>query len=320
MRFSRFAPLGLFRLKGGTPTAKLIYDDMIAGLGGEDGDLHPERGTHLATHCFATSIEAAFAKRRNEVARNQALPFYVTDLLPNREAEYGVIPAIDSTDADRRTELARRMLAPIVPSQANIEDALTDLLGDDFIAYRPTLAADAIVTPATVGAAPANLQRPEVTRKAVALSGAVSFIGVPVTVTYTLVTLPQSGQATENAELVAGDVLVFDPGMSIADRVTITSATSSSLTAIFSKAHSAGALGFTQPIASQTSTKRSVLVVLSDTAAADPEKRRIVDDYMSRTVRATTTWAIAAGDAVSTTPFDLSVSSLPWTSLETISL
>ena len=241
MRFSRFAPLGLFRLKGGTPTAKVIYDDMIAGLGGEDGDLHPVRGTHLATHCYATAIETAFAKRRSEVARNQALPFHVTDLLPNREAEYGVIPSIDATDADRRTELARRMLAPVVPSQANIEAALTDLLGDDFIAYRPTLASEAIVTPAIVGDAPTNLQRPEVTRKVVTLGAAVSFIGVPSTVAYTSVTLPQAGQATENTGLVVGDVLVFDPGSSIADRVTITDVSSGNLTATFSQPHGAGA-------------------------------------------------------------------------------
>lgn len=320
MRPSKFAPIGLFRLRRGPPIAQRIYEDMVRSLGGEEGPLRVTQTSHWGAHCYATAIETARAKRRLEVAKNQAHAKYITHLLPNREAEYGIVPTVDQSMEERRAELARRMLVPEMPTQAAIETALTDLLGDDFIAYRPTPSAEAIITPSTVGDAPANLARPDVTRKVVQLTSAVAFVGTPVTVGFSYVELPTSGPANENTDLVVGDTLVFDPGHSIADRVTVSAVSGSTLTATFSMAHDAGARGYTHPIPSQTSTKRDVLVVLSDAAASDPVKRNQVNDYLGRTVRASTRWFIAAGDATSTTPFDLTTSNLPATSLTTITL
>lgn len=293
---------------------------MVRGLGGEDGPLHVTQTSALGAHCYATAIETARAKRRVEVAKNQAHAKYITHLLPNREAEYDIVPTADQSMEERRAELARRMLVPDMPTQSVIETALTDLLGDDFIAYRPTPSTEAVVTPADVGDAPANLARPDVTRKVVQISAPVAFTGTPVTVAYSLVDLPQSGLANENAELVPGDVLVFDPGHSIADRVTVSAVSGGSLTATFDKAHDAGSRGYTHPIPSQTSTKRDVLVILSEDAASDPVKRNKVHDYMARNVRATTRWFIVAGDASGTIPFDATTSDLSASSLTTITL
>lgn len=186
MKFSAFAPFGLLALAAGPSPAKRIYDDMIRGLGGVDGDLGPAPGTYLEGKAFATSIRVALARKHLQKARAQTFPSSIDVLIENREYEYGATPALDATIVERRAELARRMVVPPEASHVRLEEELTELLGDDFITLRRTPASEAVVNPATVGAAPDNLQRPEVARKTVSLDGAVSFIGVPVTIAFTL--------------------------------------------------------------------------------------------------------------------------------------
>lgn len=303
MKFGAHAPFGLLAFSGKPSPAKLIYDDMIRGLGGVDGDLAPVKGTYLEAKCFATSIRSALARKHLIKARDQAFPDSIDTLIANREYEYGAAPPANANIVARREELARRMEPPVAATQANITTELTELLGDDFIQFRTTPQAEAVVNPATVGAAPANLQRPEVPRKIVALGGAVSFVGVAVTVAYEMIATPTAGDSVAELGLVAGDVLVFEPGKSVADRVTVTSVGDGVFTATFSKAHDADARGYTSPLPSQCSTKRHSLVVLTDAAAADPEKRRIVDDHLARRLRATSTWSITGGTLSSTTEF-----------------
>lgn len=320
MKFSAFAPFGLLALSSKPSPAKRIYDDMIRGLGGVEGDLAPAPGTYLEGKVFATSIRVALARKHLQKARAQTFPLSVDALIANREFEYGAVPALDATIVERRAELARRMVVPPEASHVRLEQELTELLGADFITLRRTTASEAVVNPATVGATPDNLQRPEVVRKVVSLNGPVSFIGTPTTVTFTLVSAPAAGNNVAELELVAGDVLVIDPGSSLADRVTVASASGGLLTATFGKPHSAGARGFTMPLPQQVSTKRYTVVVLTDTAAADPEKRRIVNEHLARRMRATSTWGISGGTSSSTTGFEIGSFGLGMTTLAPIAL
>lgn len=320
MKFSAFAPLGLLAFAAGPSPAKRIYDDMVRGLGGAEGDLGVMPGTYLDGKCFSRAIRIALARKHLIRAKRQTFPATVDVLITNREYEYGAVPAVDATIVERRAELSRRMTVPSQASQVILEAELTELLGDDFIALRTTSAAEAVVNPTSVGAAPENLQRPEVTRKVVRLSGAVSFIGIPQTVAYELVEAPVAGNDVAEQALVVGDVLVVDPGTAIADRITATAVGGGFLTATFSKPHSASARGFTMPLPQQVSTKRHTVVVLTDAAAADPEKRRIVNEHLGRRMRATSTWGISGGTSSSTTGFEIGAFGLGMTTLAPIAL
>lgn len=318
----------LFRFKAGPSDARRIYDTMIANLGDQ---YSTEVGSRQEATCFAQALGIAREDKRLRDAANERLATKANETLPSREAAYGLIPGPNDTMADRHAALAARVKLPQQWSAVAIRAALTALLGTDFIAYRPTPQSDAVMYPATIGAWPMNLQRPSVARKVLELKTPVAFVGTPITVP-AIVTGPTGAPINPGTQgPVAGDVFVFDAGMSgIADAVTVTAVTLSfsefslvptyNVTGTFTQPHDAGALGVTQPFPYWVSTKRHSLVVVSAAAAADPERRRKVDEAMRRMVTARSTWDIVAGTSSATTAFQLGQPSLSQRTLSTVSL
>jgi hypothetical protein len=92
----------------------------------------------------------------------------------------------------------------------------------------------------------------------------------------------------------------------IEERVTILAVDTTAKTVAINATipHGFDVVGFTHPYPAWRSTKRHSLVVLSVSAAADPEKRRKVNELMQRMARTVSTWDICAGSGSSTTgPF-----------------
>lgn len=314
MLLSEFAPLGLMQLTSDEPESVDIYEALLACFGEQ---FSTEEGSRIELWCYSRAIELAFGKSVMEEAVEQRLPSKTTHMLPVLERDFGIVPAPNATLAQRRAVLVERFKLPTGGSAFEIRAALTRLLGADFIAYLPTDIDDATIVPAAIGDHPMNLKRPEITRKRVALAGAVSFIGIPQTVAFT----------NESGALEVGDVVVFDPGQyGLADRVTIDAiggtAEAPTLTATFTYPHSAGALGVTMPYPEWSSTKRHSLVVLKASAAADPEKRRVAHEEMARRARASSTWNVveASEDETETVAFMFDEESLDRRTLATVAI
>lgn len=322
MRFSCFAPMGLYRLAAGPPEAENIYNSLIANLGGQ---YNTDVGSRMEATCFAQALGLARANRRVRAAADERLPLKCNETLPAREAAYGLVPGATATMADRHAALAARAKLPSLWTATAITAALSALLGSDFIQYKPTPQSAAVVDPATCGAWPMNLQRPDVPRKSIALAAAAGIIGTQVTVTVTLATPAGQPAGTANVAPVAGDVFVFEAGRyGQADRVAIVAVSgggpSYQITTTFTRPHDPGTVGVTQPYPYWASWKKHSLVVVSAAAAADPERRRKIDEAMRLMVTTASTWDIVAGTTSATTQFQLNQPSLSMTTLGAVAL
>lgn len=317
MRFSAFTPLGLYRLSGRPAMAKQIYASMINGLGDQ---YNVEQGQHMEAFCFAAARGIARARRRLQLAIEQKEPTRVSDMLPIREAEYGLTPGQSATMGDRRRALAAAMEYLNVPTALDVEDRLTDAIGSDFVAQILTTATAATATPTNCGDQPMNLVSPNTPMKMIRILDPISILGVN-TVSYEVVEQPND--PTEgDLDLVTGDKIVVEPEIEgISETVVVEVLSSSSLKATFTKPHSAGCIGTTWAWPCWRSNKRHTTIVTTIEAATDPEQRRQVDNTMTRIARACSTWGIVAESAPEsgeTLRFTIGSPSLGFTTVEPV--
>ncbi len=307
MLFSDLTPLDLFELSAEEPVAERIYDSLVSAVN-DQFDLTVGE-SRMEAILYGIALTFARAGLTQKSAALQGLLSNVDELLPVLEDGYGIRPPFDATFADRKADLARRMLRPGVWTKVAIEAALTDLLGDDFVAYRPTPLADVVRWPVDIEEPQINLQPSTVERKIVRLLDAVSFTGVELDITYELVASPRAPNAPGAADLVVGDMVVVDGSIlgltEAVEVVAVDSVTTDgdpkSFRAEFRFAHDAGTLGFTHPYPAWQTTKRHSLVVLTAAAAADPETRAKVHAQMRRMARGSSTWdVVASTDAIVT--------------------
>jgi len=307
-KLSRFSPCGMLTLSSQPSHAEQIYKALVASQGDAyrdgKGQLNPRQEARL----YAQAMGLARARYALLAAGNQQFARHAWDLLPVQEREHGLIPRPGETLGERRGALAARMLLPAGASQTNVENALRELLGDDFVAYRPTPASEAALYPANLGDQPMLLQPPEVARKLCRLEQVIATgLGAPQEVAYSDVLDPKP-TATGAEVLAVGDRVLVEPeNDALAEVVTVEAARvvifseiddyQIRFTATFTKPHQAGAVLTTAPYPYWTSTKRHSLVVLTASAAADPETRRKVNELMSRLARGVSTWDIAAESA-----------------------
>ncbi len=326
MKFSAFAPMSLYRLSAREPDSKAVYRSLMDGYGDQ---FDKTVGGRIEALCFMNALAIARARKRIQQARDQRLPSRVVDLIERREAELGIVPGPNDSLAARRAVLVERSKLPSGGCRLAVETALQAALGADFIEYRVIPTASATVDPPNCGDWPMTLPRQDVPRKIVQLLAPVAFIGTPITVAYQAppgATPLASIQAGIANTIVAGDVIVFEPGRPGQwDRVTVTDAVPPSdgpgtITATFTRPHESGAWGFTHPFPLWRSTRRDATVVVSAAAAQDPEKRRKVNDEMRRHARSVSTWAICAVDGPNLLRWQLGVSSLGFSTLQSVAL
>lgn len=308
MLLSEFTPLELFELSDEEPLAERIYNTMVAAHGGQFDMTVGE--SRQEAWCFATALSKARAMKAAERAGAQAYAATVSDKIEQRESEFHITPPFDATLPERQAVIAKRRRRPGVWTAARITAALQELLGADFIAYRPTPLAEAARWPAALADQPQNLQRPTVTRKTVRLTHSVTTLGSPLIATYELVDIPQ-GPGSVQADLVDGDALVVDHGLGLAETVIVSDVYTGSIgprffTATFTKPHPNGTLCTTAPFPKWISMKRHSLVVVSSTVVSNPETRRRIDEEMRRMVRASSTWDIVQSfDGLTTNTFQI---------------
>lgn len=266
-----------------------------------------EEGTRMRAFCYAQAMHAARVRYTLEHAGFQLDPLKVTEMLPLREEEYGLIPGFNDSIDERRAALAARLLAPKGGWYNNIKNALLTLLGDSFVQYAPTTVGQAEVTPLLCGDQPMNLISNQRLPKLIRLTPMISTgLGTPQWLRYQVVELePIPDQRTPTLppqNLLVGETLVVDPGHNVLhercevlDLRELVPGDPEILLEI-TKPHAAGTLATNYFYPFWRSTKRYNIAVLEASAAATPETRRKVNELLEKMVRVVSTWSIAQED------------------------
>lgn len=286
MPFSAFARFGNgFRFSGKQPVGQTIYESLRDGMGAAyEEDFDGRQQARL----FAQAMCLSAAQYEVERAGNQQNPLTADELLPALERDYQVVPRYTDTKNERRRVLdARRKVTRGSRAEA-VEDALRTLLGDAFIAYEPTPAADAVVWPATMDEV-GVFARAGAQKKVFRLNAPVVTTGVAKTVSYTSI-------GGTDAPL-AGEFYTVDPDSRCPsiEKILLTAATPTTITAVFTKAHRIGAVA-ARPHPLIVSTKRYNRIVVTLAAATDPETRRKIAAQMRRQLRGVSRWCIVSDE------------------------
>lgn len=309
-RFSAFTPFGQLAFSSKLSMADRIYRAM---KGAVSDAFDMSVGTHQEAKVYAAARGMARAGMALVRAGNQAQFAKATDLLPLLEADYDLTPgAIDNINTRRVRGAAAERLSRGAALE-NIVASLRTILGSSFLAVRTLTAAEATVYPvAPYGDARVNALLPTAQARHVKLTNGATAAG-GLLVGYTNLD-PTRGEVA----LLAGDVVMVQPENSgLSEKVTVIAVTGSGSTrqfaATFARAHDVGAIVTTMPWPYQWSTKRSYLIVVAAGAAIDINLRRLVDEFMSRVVPATSQWAIVqptTQGALTVGPFTLGTSPL----------
>ena len=313
-KLSLFTPLGLLKLSAKQSPAESFYGQMRAALG-DQFDL--SEGTHVEASLYARAMALGRAATLLEHAGDQAYPATITELIPSREAEYGIVPGPLDSIADRRAALGAAALLPKGATITALEETFGVLLGDDFLGVRPTPSPEAVNYPTNLGDQPMNLQTTRVERKFVRVIDAVT-LGAPGSFTLRYAALDENEptliaslddleKPISTTRLLVGDVLVLDSETPTRTEVVTVTASANdfygdpdicyrTFTATIANTHAAGFSGTTMPFPLWASSKRHYMIALTDTAAVDAEKRRKANDLAARLFSCVATWSVVAGE------------------------
>jgi hypothetical protein len=281
--FSCFAPFGMFEFSSEPSKAERIYDQIRASV----GEVYTQ-GTgyyHDAKHvAWSLALGAAWAEL--ERLGVQFDPGKALDLLPVLEREHDLPVGARATLPARRTALTSRMLLPAGAALHNVEAGLSALLGADFVGLE--LEASPVSDPSdpvTQNSGNWPDRWPE--RRVYRLTGPA--------VAYTTETVGYEAVAPVTKALEVGEhVIVTGENPDISERVLIQGATASTITFSHLRPHGTGDSIVVGGFPMWRSNRRHAIVNVSATAAVDAEKRRLVDDYMSRVTRVVSTWEISS--------------------------
>lgn len=311
MKPSLFTPGGLLLLKGGKPVAEALHATIVQLLtDGTDGKLAAEVGTFVDCFAFALARVVARVQRRQEQLEGERLAMGAYELLAQLEEEYGLRPAVGDTIATRRAALLARGMAAQGSRRPSLEQALRDLLWDDYIGLHVAdPATEVSIWPSALGDDPQLLAPADQASVLVSLPNGISTgLGSPQYVTYVPIE-PTSSDDTDHTLFVGDKVVVQPENLGLAETVTVTAtATASSVLsfqATFNNAHDTDSLAANMPFPAWGSSQRHIWIVLTETAALDAESRRKVNELLARMVTGVTTWSIC--------PQNVGNSAGPWT-------
>ncbi len=266
-----------------------IYGEMVKSLG-SGKNYSTDWDSLVAARLYANAMAFGRCKYAIERLGQQFRPTRALENLPLLEREYGIIPELGSSIEQRRSEVVVAARIARGASRANVEAVLTALFGDDFVSYVTVPVPDVVVSPVNpldsgVYVKPGSL------RAAFEVLAPVSRTNVSLTVACRLL-------AGDARALRAGIRVVIDSGdFGRQEAVTVdaVAATGSNfnMTATFTKPHNLGTVLATGRHASQATSKRHNLFLLSDEAAANAKKRRRLHRAARRLLRGISTWSAA---------------------------
>jgi hypothetical protein len=281
MSFDRFSPFGMWGFTSRPSPARQAYDALRAGYG---------EGFALTGHHEATLYAKAMALGRTmstlERAGNQRRGATATEMLPNLERDYRIYVPETATLPQRRATVSARQLLVRGGTAQVIRRALTELLGTDFINYLP-YQAEFPPLPEDPTTGPGLFTDPAKPPLLYQFLESVTQIGVPFTFAY-----QQIGKAPATP-LAPGNVVVAQPENNVlAEKITITAVGTGTATATFARAKEAGAALRIGPFPWWISNVRRSYVIVTEAAAADPNKVREIHEIMSRLARGVSVWNV----------------------------
>lgn len=262
----------------------------MAAWGGAANFDQDFNGPH-ASRAFADAMGIATAMRTLERAGNQGDPRLVGELMADMERDWGVVLDSTLTPEERRPvlELARRI--PAGCRRENVERCMRELLGDGFIAYRtcqPTEYTAFPSNPATAG----NWPQPGAPSKLWRTTEAISITGTPITVGVEFI-----GGSVD--PLLPGETAILGAGLhGLAEKVTIASATSTTVTITCTRAHDSGSYITTALYPYWFSSQRSELIVVTEATLQNAPLRKRLNELCHKLFRGTSQWLICTSPVV----------------------
>lgn len=180
--FSAFTPFGLLEFTSDSSDAEKIYNSMISSI------KDPETGTPTLDICeesyeeaklYATSIAIACAGATVKQAGRELRGETAYYQLEAQEDRYKVSPAATDDIPTRRRFLADKQKAARGSRFEAVWEGLTNIFGDDLVAYRPIAISEAEAYPATLEDSPGIFRRPDTVAKSVRLLTAVTRLATP---------------------------------------------------------------------------------------------------------------------------------------------
>jgi hypothetical protein len=283
----RFSAFNSTHFTSKPPYEEQIYREMIKSLG-SGSNYSTDWDSLVSARLYANAMAFGRCKYAIERLGQQFRPTRALENLPLLEREYGVIPELGASIEQRRAEVVVAARIARGASRPNVEAVLTELFGADFISYVTVASADVVTSPA-------NPLNSGVYVKPGSLRGAFEILA-PVSRTAAPLTVPVRLLAGSASTLRAGARIVIDSGnYARQEAVTVDAVVPSgsyfNMTATFEKPHNLGTVLATGRHASQATSKRCNLFVLSDTAAADAKKRRRLHRAARRLLRGISTWS-----------------------------
>lgn len=329
-KLSIFTPVGLLRMSADPSQAKVIFNTKVAALGANRARpayATAAPGTRLEAKFYAESIREGVIRLLLRRGGNADLPTKIhPELVPIREADYGLTPAAGDTMALRKGHLQAAYRLPSGGDRNSIENALKALLGSGFVYYRTLHAGERVTYPAAISDSPINLQLPGVKRVIVRIDAAngISLPGPSAQHVFYAPFIPTTISGGIPL-LQVNDVLVVEPEISArTERVTVVDVGTDPMngpwfSAVFSNAHEPGAYATTHPFPFWVTNQRFSLVIVTAAVAADQNQVRRIHLVMQTLARGVSTWAIAAATSSSTTgPFQIGISPLGTTTIGSV--
>lgn len=307
MRFSGFAPFGLDSFSSRVPLAKRLFDTLWANLNGSGKATNFARGGYSEAKVFATAMALARWLLLAQRLQEEVDPERVLFLLEAREEEFGVVPPLRATIAERRAALQVQMRLGLGGSYGTLRQALEDTLGVDFVELRQLDPGDTVNVPDDPSTGPGLFTEPVGPRYYYRLRNNLSVLGLRSVVIEHL----DGSTPTDEQVPQPGEFLVVEPEHNVLrERVEVLAAgpvgDTGYLLATFTKPHHAGAILTTQPWPYWASNRRHWVVRLTPSAALDAETRRRTHELMGKLVRGVSTWNVVGSDG----PFLLGTSPL----------
>jgi hypothetical protein len=281
--FSRFN--GGFRFSSRVPHGRRIYEALKTS----QGDTYDESfDGRQSARLYAAAMSLAAAQYQIDRALNNASPITATELLGKHENDYQIVPGYQQTLHERRVVADARRKVTRGARREAVEDALRTLLGDDFVSYEVNEIADTVTWPATPGNV-GTFKRAGAPKKGFRLAGAIASISAARTVAIEAIPgldLPQ-----------ANETYTLDPDSRSpnTEKITVTAATSSSITATFTKPHPSGTVAVS-PHPVWISNRRQDRIVTTFAAANNPETRRKINEVMARMLRGVSQWSVVSDE------------------------
>lgn len=297
MKYTLFAPKGLYKNEAGKPLAEAIHETalkLFAKYDRSGGSFETEPGSLVDLVSFMLAIAFARIAATRDKLNGERFALGAYYLLRQLEQEHGLQPSAEDTLRARRLALADAKRAPRGSAGPELEQQLRDLLGDAYIGTHVASGAEIVAWPEELGDQPQLLLPPEVDRKVVILATAISTdLGASQVVQYLAVD-PIAATSTTHT-LQVGDQLVVEPEIVGRTEVVTVEALSASsdgiyLTATFNQAHEPGCVAAQMPFPAWASSVRHLLVALTEEAASDAETRRKVNQKLRKILTGVTTW------------------------------